>query len=429
MERIFLPSLSPARVDPAELVNRDADAEWLRGGLTAWLGAHDHRPGTAFCVMGEKGIGKSILTRRVLDDLVQLHRSAALFLTVDCRPLRTQRDVYREIATQLVRELGVHLAGERVPKALYAEAQIFEILTRFEEVELKYAHEHLLQHKVSLDLGGTRSLVKWMTSTFGIQLTRSRKSINALEGSLSVGGQHLRDAFLQLVDDLAEHAKLRVVLYLDNVEELNHEAMHRESKERVRADVEALLHLGEGPLALVLNMRNYYSSILTRRIDKRRQLRPLPESELREIIAARLQREPEARRRRLDEDPAIQAMLTKLAALAPTPLAYLLWVSYLLEEGRYDVEDVASALVSRLETHYTTVADFIPKVAALFTDIRRSVDAEAVLTACDGSDSAYRQLLDWQILLPRDYWDPRDFHLDPELAFLIGRPDLLEQAR
>lgn len=426
MEPFFLRNLNPASVDPAELVDSEADSRWLERGLRAWLDAKTPRPGTAFCVLGDKGIGKSILTRRVIADLAEVHRADALFLTVDCRPLRNQRDVYREAATQLVRELAVHRGG-RVSDALFAEAQIFETLTRFDEVELKHAHEHLIQYKVSLDLGAKHSLVSWMMTALGIQLTRNRKSIDALEGSIAVDGPRLREAFIRLVDDLHEHAELRVVLYLDNVEELNHEALRKEdARERVRADVEALIHLGEGPLALVLNMRNYYSSVLTRRIDKRRRLRRLAQPDLRAIIERRLGREAAPVQASVTANEAIQDALSRLAELATTPLAYLIWAAYLLEEGLCAEDDLERALLGRLETHYATVARFIPEIAALFESTESSVEVEAVLAACGGSNSTYRQLIDHQVLLPTNYWDPREFHLDPELAFLIGRADLLD---
>ncbi len=419
-DRISLSNLSPASVEPSELVNRDADAEWLRGGLTAWLRSKDPAVGGAFCVLGEKDIGKSILTRRVIDDLCEVHAATTLFLTVDCRPLRNQRDVYREAATQLVEQLLTR--RREVPAPLIAEAHVFDTLTRFDQVSLQYAHEQLIQYKASLDLGGSHSLAKWLDAKLGISLARSSTTIQQLEGSIIVDGPRLYEGFVQLLEDIARHTSLRVVLYLDNVEELRHEALNRdEAREAVRADVEALLHLSEAPLALVLNMRTYYSSVLTRRISKRRVLGPLPAAEHQAIFARRLDREDPRDQAR----EAVDAAVAKLAALAQTPLAFLTWTEFILDEGRYDHDDVGEALARRLSSHYSTLAREIPKIAALFDDPAALVDAETVRAACGGSDSIYRQLLEQQVLLPHNYWDPREFNLDPELGFLVGRADLL----
>lgn len=423
MDRISLSNLSPAAVDPRELVNRDADAEWLRGGLTAWLRSADPSVGGAFCVLGDKGIGKSILTRRVIEDLREVHAATTVFLLVDCRPLRNQRDVYREAANQMVEELV--LRQREVPPALIAEARAFDTLTRFDQVTLKYAHEQLIQYKVSLDLGGSQSLVKWLDAKLGISLVRSSKAIQALEGSIFVDGPRLYEGFVQLLHDITRHTSLRVVLYLDNIEELRHEALSKDdAREAVRADVEALLHLSEAPLGLVLNMRSYYSSVLTRRISKRCRLKPMPASELRAIFERRLIREDPRDQTRVRKSEAVAKAVEKLADLARTPLAFLTWAEFILDEGLYGEEDVARALTRRLSSHYSTVDRYIPKIAALFDDPGALVDAEAVRQACGGSESIFRQLIEQQVLLPHNYWDPREFNLDPELGFLVGRPDL-----
>lgn len=423
MEPIFLTNLSPASVDPEELVNREGDGKWLRSGLEAWLGAADPRPGGAFCILGEKGIGKSILTRQVISQLREVHSGTTLFLCVDCRPLRTQRDVYREAATQLVAELQLR---QKVSDALVAEAQAFDTLTRFDEVSLKHAHEHLVQYSAGLNLGVGASLFKWLEGKLGVSLNRSKKTIENLEGSITVDGPRLYEAFVRLVDDIHQNGELRVVLYLDNIEELNHEALRRDdAREAVRVDVEALLHLSEAPLALVLNMRNYYSSVLTRRISKRRKLRSLPASEQLEIFNNRLKRERDEDRKLIQESEAAQAALKQLAELARTPLAFLTWAEFILEEGLCEEQDMANALLRRLETHYSTVATFIPRVVALFASAEVGVDADAIQAACGRSDSAFRQLIDNQVILPINYWDPREFRLDPEFAFLVGRDDLL----
>lgn len=418
MERIFLTNLSPASVDPEEIVNREKSVSWLFEGLTAWLSAHDPRPGGAFCVLGEKGIGKSILTRRAISALRELHISTTVFLDIDCRPLRSQRDVFREAASQLVGDLQAR--GDVLP-ALVAAAQVFAALTRFDEVTLKHAHEHLVQYKTGLDIGGTASLFKWLDTKLGISLTRSKKLTDTLEGSITVDAQHLHEAFVQLIEDLLRHAQLRVVLVLDNLEELRHEAITRPaaSREEVRADVEALLHLAEGPLALVVNMRTYYSSVLTRRISKRITLTPLRSDEHLLIFHRRVTRERTEVQGRLRDDPSITAALARLSTLAPTPLAFLTWTEFVLESGRYGESDMREVLRQRLQSHYADLSGVIPKVAALFASAQATVELDVVRAACGRSDLLVRKLLDQQVLLPNNYWDPTEFYLDPELGFLI----------
>ena len=187
----------------------------------------------------------------------------------------------------------------------------------------------------------------------------------------------------------------------------------------MRADIEALLHLSEAPLALVLNMRTYYASVLPRRISKRRNLGSMPAEELRAIFERRLQREtPEDQARA--NTPAVTTAVGSLADMATTPLAFLTWVEFILDEGLYAKDDLGAALVTRLASHYVGLERVIPKVAALFEDRSAPVSAEAILDVIGKSESIYRQLIVQQVLLPHNYWDPREFHLDPELRFLLA---------
>jgi Cdc6-like AAA superfamily ATPase len=421
VERLFLTNLNPASVDPEEIVDRDTDAQWLHEGVTAWLAAKDPRPGGAFCILGDKGIGKSILTRRVIAELREIHAATTLFVIVDCRPLRSQRDVFQRAASQLLEDLH----GRRDDAdPLVAAVRAFAALARFDGVTLKHAHQHLTQFKVGLDLGGSTSLFKWLDTTLGISLTRSKQHIDSLEGSITINATLLHDAFVQLVDDILRHAKLRVVLYLDNLEELRHEAIARPAsvREEVRAEVEALLDLSEAPLGLIINMRTYYSSVLTRRISKRLALGPLTSAEHLGILSRRLQRERREVQKRVNEDPGIQAALAQLAGMARTPLAFLAWAEFVLEEGLYANANMGEALHGRLRNHYPDLVAVIPRIAALFAD-KPTVDFETVREACGQSELVLRKLLDQQVLLPDNYWDPSEFHLDPELGFLVARTE------
>ncbi len=422
MEPLFLSNLNPASVDPRELVNRDSDARWLDKGLHAWMRSPDRTLGTAFCILGDKGIGKSILTRRVIEQLRQVHSATTVFLTVDCRPLRTQRDVYREAGSQLVGDLAGRAERDvpDVPKGLLAEARSFDALTRFDTVSLRYAHEQLIQHKVSFELGSSQSLAKWLDAKFGISMLRSKQSVEQLEGFISIDTDRVREGFVQLLHDITRHSNLRVVLYLDNVEELAHEALlDDDDRERVRADVEALLHLAEAPLALVLNMRTYYSSVLTRRINARQTLGPLSAAEHRAIFDRRLQREDPRDQATVSSTPEIRAVLDRLAALAQTPLAFLSWAGFVLSRGLYDEAEIVDSLREQfLSSHYATISDAIPRIAALFENPGARVEREDVLRACNGSETLFLELVEQQVLLPHNYWDPREFCLDPELGFL-----------
>lgn len=56
-------------------------------------------------VLGAKGVGKSIVTRKALETLRRQHGYITVFVTVDCRRQLSQRRVLRQLADALHQEL------------------------------------------------------------------------------------------------------------------------------------------------------------------------------------------------------------------------------------------------------------------------------------------------------------------------------------
>jgi hypothetical protein len=59
-------------------------------------------------------------------------------------------------------------------------------------------------------------------------------------------------------------------------------------------------------------------------------------------------------------------------------------------------------------------------VAKVFTPPTRTARREELLSACDGREAVLSQLIHAQAILPRDFWEPNEFTLDPELHYLLA---------
>ncbi len=71
-----------------------------------------------------------------------------------------------------------------------------------------------------------------------------------------------------------------------------------------------------------------------------------------------------------------------------------------------------------LQTDYATVPlATLKRVVSAFSDLTVPVLRETLVSTC-GSETVMRQLEDLQIVLPCDFWNPIEFTLDPNLAFL-----------
>ena len=412
---------NPTDVDPKQLVNRDTEAKWLEGGLRAYLESQRNRDqlgSRAFCISGEKGMGKSILTRAAIERLRLEYSSNTLFLEIDCRGYRSWREILGAAARSVVDEL-TELKASRiaVSDALLATAKLLSTITTFDSAELTEIHEHIRQYEAAAALTGGLTL-KTLNVNFGISVKRDEKDIKALTGKVTFDEHRLCKSLQSLFRDIRKQG-FNVVLYIDNIDELQHDYREASRREWVRHQTEGIFNLGEAPIGLVLNMRTYLSGILPRFVDARRVLQLLTPSVLQEILAHRLHDETPEVQNLMNEVPVKQT-LEKVGRLAPTPLAFLVWIKFLAEADALNPDGLEEGFSLFLETHYANIRkEVLHAVAETFDAPGQTVDAETILAACNGNKAVMAQLQDRQAILPEDFWNPVAFTLDPELFFLM----------
>lgn len=424
---MFLRRFDPFAIDPQLLVNRRADLDWLAGAVTDYLNDPDPkaRGPLSFCILGEKGVGKTILTRAALLEPQKQFSDRTIFVEADCRRFRTAKELIDAIAKDVVAALDRLLhAGTAVSNELMSTAQVLAAITRFDDAELKEVHLHLEQFKAATSLKGERSLLRVLKLDFQISIDLSISTSRELSGKVRFDEMRLCNALAALFKDIRQSG-VDVVLYIDNMDELSHHYRTAEDREKVRRDTEVILALCSAPIVFIVNMRTYYSGILPREIANRRVLRRLPEGELLAILEKRLGPErPEVKR--AAENPILKRTLAKVAGRAPTPLAFLMWFKALFEENALSEEKLADGVTRFLETYYSTLPiEVWRRVVAAFAQPDGVISRETLLAACSGNEAQLNQIVDRQGVLPKDFWDPTTYYtLDPELYLVhAGAPD------
>jgi Cdc6-like AAA superfamily ATPase len=411
----------PSSVDPQLLVDRKPDVDFLVEPLGAYLRDPQHQ-GVRCCVTGDKGCGKSILTRAALWRLRQEFSDRTLFLDVNCRERRAAKRVFQDIATKTVDALeGLRRATVEVPPELFATAQMLARITGWDTVARKDVYERLVVFKSDAELRGESALLGVLKSKGGISFERAEKTASELAGEIKFDDQLVREMVTALFRDL-RRSGLEVIVYLDNLDELRHQYHTAEEREVVRRDVEELLLLQEAPIALVVNARTYFSSILSREIRYTKVLERLPDEEMLRALKVRLEQEPDEVKAKVREK-ALREELDKLVRVAPTPLALLQWFTFLFDGGYLGTGRLREGLDAYLRTSYTTLRrPVLDAVAALFEhDPSTAMSQEDLLAAIPRQNQAvFKQLEDTQAILPVDFWNPIEFTLDPTLAFLVA---------
>lgn len=406
---------NPSDVHPSRLVDRDEVRADLRDDLLGFLAGEDSSASGLWAVIGDKGIGKTILTRAVLDDVRRERSGTAVIATVDCRKRRNWREVLSALCHILVSELR-SLQGIKsgsVSPALLAQAQLLEELAKVDKAELKTFHELALSHRAGLKIGLPTELLSALRADLSLEIGIDEKRIQSLSGSRIFDEDRLNRAICALCRDIRDSG-LQVVIYLDNVDELDHDYHDESSRARVRKDAEGLLRLAESPVALVVNMRTYFSRVLPRQMPLPPWvLDPLPAGELLKILDKRNRQESRAVRDGFGT-PQVREAVEDLARLAPTPLAFLTWVHALHRWNCLSLAKLDEGFTRYVRAMYSSIdTRQIVRVMETFGTPTAIIPRDRVLAACDGSESQLRKLEDLQVVLPEDFWAPERYTLDP----------------
>ncbi|MEM9458139.1 MAG: hypothetical protein AAGF11_28450 [Myxococcota bacterium] len=413
----------PRDVDPALFVDRSRQLRWLEGLVTHYLYNRTVDKGLVVAVLGAKGVGKSILSRKALGALRDKFGRYVAFVTIDCRRKLSQRKVLREIADSLHQELArmkTSGASEVTPE-LVDTAAVVKTIASYTHVKLSTLHENLAVFKNASNLKVGGKLLDFLRAEFNIAVSRDKQERQALEGEVLLDDTTLRESLIQLLRDVRiQDPKLDVIIYLDNIDELDHDACNDASKrEQIRLETIGLLDLCRAPVGFVLNMRSYYASSLLRDVDNTYTLESLPPEHMAQMLQVRLAGEREEIREVLASDQW-SATLEELSRMAPTPLVFLRWLKYLAEWDEVGRGPIATRLEGYNNHHVANVSpEQLRVVARIFDPPARTVQRAELLVACDGREAMLSQLIHAQVVLPRDFWEPNEFTLDPELHYML----------
>lgn len=427
-DTMFLRHFDPGDVAPELLVNRAPLLDWLTEAFNSYF--EDARtPGDSarsnlmLGLHGEKGIGKSIVAQVAIQQLKENFSGEVLFLSIDCRPHHSMRDVLGEIAEKCLQELReLRQANPGLPATLIDQANVLVDLTRYEKVEMRGIHEQMKKYQRSLGPETSRSgMLSYLLFHFKISLELETKEIQSLSGQVVFDIPRLTRLFDFFFRDIRE-AGYRILLFLDNIDELHHDYRNDNARRLVRDEAEHVLRFRESPIALLICLRSYFAGVLPRGMLLQHVTR-LPSEEMNRILQERIDRERESNRKVLRSDEA-HFLGKQLTERASTPLALITWFRYAASMGRLkeDMPTVARAWCEQ-ERFPMLGSGVLQPVLDRFRSAKRegflTVSREEILAALKGNDLHLNQLQDCQAILPRDFWNPAEFTLDPELEWLL----------
>jgi hypothetical protein len=408
-------AFEPGKLDIDHFVDRDDKKAELLAQLKAALGNPDMFS-RSYLITGVRGVGKSIFTRHVLNQLKMSFSGDVAFVVVEGA---SQPNGFRGILYDLLdglidelRQLDATTSRQsRTPERIYNELRFLRSLLGYSEVTVKRVKESLTQYNLKIEASAPKGLVPFLTSRWGLE----KKAIDqdVLEMTQVFDIPLMCEAVCQVFDSLVGHRQ-KVVVFIDDLDQVyglresnidDAEIMFKHLK-RVRS------------CFLIVNLRDYYlSANTTREYHSIFNLSGLESDALNEIVDKRLV--GIANRKEIASliGPLRDALIKK----TDNPLAFLTWCHWLINRTDCALGQLDTDLVNFIKEIYTFMEKDIHRVAELFkTNDDPIVSRKALLShfGADGEDIIMK-LEQREIVLPLDYLVRTDFRLNPVFHFLL----------
>jgi GTPase SAR1 family protein len=302
-------------------VNRDNERERLLSILedyrnTAIEANEPSAREARILVSGERGVGKSILTRRVLAEFEQKHPHQVITVTIDSRSLP-----YRAVLSELARALTSKVQPE-------AQDHRRELLPLLDYVQLLATYNQIqrtqldtIQTKYQAQAGlGAEAIVK-LTGSLSWEQTRAVGT--GTQATVTVTDNLLHSAIDALLGELAKSPWL-VVIFYDDLDQ----ALAGTAGDEILSVFRRVLDL-RPCIALVHVRTECCVENLAREMTENVEIAGLKKNALVELLRRRLQRAPSEVRAYLGQEENWR-VLNHLASLTDNALVYLRWVNGLL---------------------------------------------------------------------------------------------------
>lgn len=305
--------------EPGHLVDRNAERKKLFGKLSEYLDAGSR--GARILVTGDRGVGKSILTRAVIDEFAVANQDRIVSIRVNGRGVG-YRAFLQAFARDLAQALRPHARRWGKPGIdIWLDELV--ALTNSNQISKAQAESFARKYGAGADVGADTLIYK-IAAKFTWEETRSLGVTT--QSVLNVTDELLHDAVAQTLERLrGAETPISIVVFYDDLDQ----AFSAGAGADVESGMQRVLELQ--PCLAVAHIRSEALSANVRRvITDEVSVGPLPPSELLAMLRQRVATAKNNAVRAAFKDDKAYKPFEQLASITGNALAFLRWTRALL---------------------------------------------------------------------------------------------------
>jgi Cdc6-like AAA superfamily ATPase len=389
----------PEGLEPELFADREEDRENIKRMIATAIRAKGIE-GIRLLGTGDRGVGKSILFRKVLEELHQ--ESEFIYVAIDGRECRDEVDMLKKLCKTIC---GALREKFRDDDRVLAEAAYIEDVVEKSKITRKNATSILNGIKV---MGGVEvGIVTFLKTKMGITSEIAEREEVSDQYEFDVNASFLLDLLNSVIETVTE--KQKILFFIDNLDQIY-------DKERISEFLRLLLAMKK-PVVVTTVRTEALSNELRRDFRRIVPVKELGEDALIKILEKRLEVCDEEDRESINKEQLFK-VADALKTLTGNPLTFLTWIEFLCNNTELNIETTLEDLRRYAVTHFY---DFRPeeleKISRFFLKQGNTYKEKKEILESDFSEGLFDRLYERGVLVASDIYNPRHYRLAPEFAF------------
>ena len=400
---LYIMCMRPNSVDVKLFANRKEEYEKIKGKIGMLLDIRDEEK-RKIMIYGERGVGKSILIRKIIKDIEE--ERAVISLIIDGDEARNPDDLLRDICKKLAIELNKYFSMQnKKNKKIETEISFLDLIS--------YADE-LKDSQISTFIESTKGEVGVSIGIFGFLELRSKMS--GTNGKNTAVAQEIKQTIntkflIKLLENVTEkvHEYTDILIYVDNLDQL-------EDKKSIDDFVTEIIKLKKS--IIVASMRREVADKnIGRDFKEVQHIGPMTPGGLIEIVEKRLEIDCPKKAELIDTQ--LMNIANELKECRGNPLSFLTWLHYLIVDANLDASNIVGNLKGFTKAHYSTFDESLIEGIAKYYIKNGSefISKDEIIENTNINSDLFDMLNDFGVIIPDNRYSPNMFKVSSDFMF------------
>ena len=409
MMPLYIMCMRPNSVDTNLFANRDSEYKAIKGKIGMFLDNRGEER-RKLMIYGERGVGKSILLRKIIKDITE--ERDVISIIVDGDEARSPDDLLRDICKKLAFGLDILYSTKGIKAGQIEKEIAFLDFISYAQV-LKDSHITTFIERIEGNVEGGIGIFNLLTLRSKIASTKGKDRATSQEIEQNIDAKFLIKLLESVTNKVHESADIDILIYIDNLDQL-------ENKDSIDDFVTEIIKLKK-PIITASMRREVADKNIGRDFKEVQLIEPMTPDGLGKVVEKRLAIEC-ARKDELADTPLMD-IANSLKEITGNPLSLLTWLHYLIVDSELDSSRVVENLKGFTKAHYSTFDEStIKDIAQYYIKTYKEsnsefITREQIIDNTSIGGDLFGMLMDFGVIVPDNKENPFMYKISSDFMF------------